>query len=1054
MTQQQSPLFRYENHPDEELGRRLIASTDIQEGRLVFVERPVIAMQTMGNMHEGVLVCNYCMAFCGSPKDALRVASDASCLQEITASNSKCIPVEGDNRDEFLDDGHALHRCRHNCGIIYCSLECQQDDWEWGGHQELCTGTIPDPVESTLTQCTIIDVQDENEVGSSTTESYNGTNLQMDPLLKFKMHAMETNEIFLIVATWLVRILKSNIPYNDDDNKNTHPYTDFQMNPWWDVKANEDAMLKMTQEEKGSVNDDENEDEEKPLGNILKQLCEESHSHLSQTLKTRLPSTQSSPWLTPIGMARLIGSLEQNCLGIRRKHALQRDIMEDSELRQEFHAELIQCLEGAGMIGNDDSDDGSSCGCGNDDDEIIATDTNDTNTYPVVESDVDAAIVTQADTVDTHIVVDPDESVEQDEERDYLPDDIAGFLANLTQDLADNCTYDEWDEVIRPLDGVSHYSVATKMNHSCEPNVILVYKTRGWGRDHPLVAYIVALRDIQTGEELTISYITSEDPYEKRQAALANYGFVCRCSKCEHEKEGVVEGRQGLEAGMNSADEDNLFGEEQCEDEDDLFGGEEEAEDEDDLFGDDEDHDGQSSGDRGNGDGNGDKKELRGEERLSNVADRLDNILNKTNHIAIPLTCLAPVSNYVIKQVSSLLQDIRSEKGFEDDEHTIENLLEQNMNAVRDRDFASCRIVGSDLELFLYNQLQSNGSWATSIHRASHWCASITASIGYAHEGSFLVSMKYLDKAIILGQDRSIISSFVGYVEMYASQMAAGPCPIAVTCKVSDFQCPERRNLVTTRALPKQIIFPINEICSNSDSDKTDILSVCNQSKSLVIRGLASKWSAVKKWRNMDDLARKFGHRLIPIEVGSMSNNEMKEAVVPFRRFVAKYLSASAAKDCWSLEDATVDTNHHIAYLAQHPLLNQIPALCDDLDMNPGGVKPTNVNIWMGTGGTRTPLHFDTYDNLLVQLVGAKYVRLYKKESSSQLYVSKDKRYGGQGNMSELDCEREDFEKHPLSEDCSYTEVVLFPGDCLFIPSREWHYVRSLSTSVSVNYWF
>jgi lysine-specific demethylase 8 len=180
----------------------------------------------------------------------------------------------------------------------------------------------------------------------------------------------------------------------------------------------------------------------------------------------------------------------------------------------------------------------------------------------------------------------------------------------------------------------------------------------------------------------------------------------------------------------------------------------------------------------------------------------------------------------------------------------------------------------------------------------------------------------------------------------------------------------------------------------------------------------------------------------------------MKEAVVPFRRFIAKYLSASAKKDCWSIDDAVTAANDSIAYLAQHPLLDQIPALCRDIDMNPCGVRPSNINIWMGTGGTRTPLHFDTYDNLLVQLVGAKYVRLYKKESSPQLYISKDKNYGGQGNMSELDCEREDFEKHPLSKDCNYTEVLLFPGDCLFIPSREWHYVRSLSTSVSVNYWF
>ena len=54
-------LFRYEKNPNDGRGRRLVASRSIQEGRLVFVERPVVAMQSLGNMHEGVLVCNYCL---------------------------------------------------------------------------------------------------------------------------------------------------------------------------------------------------------------------------------------------------------------------------------------------------------------------------------------------------------------------------------------------------------------------------------------------------------------------------------------------------------------------------------------------------------------------------------------------------------------------------------------------------------------------------------------------------------------------------------------------------------------------------------------------------------------------------------------------------------------------------------------------------------------------------------------------------------------------------------------------------------------------------------
>ncbi|VEU42810.1 unnamed protein product [Pseudo-nitzschia multistriata] len=1026
MSQHHSPLFRYDRHPDEERGRCLIASTDLRKDRLIFVERPVIAMQSTGNMHEGALVCSYCMAFCGSPGQNLKVISDPSFLEEMATSNNnqRCVNEKDDDdvNNYALNGPHALYCCRHNCGHIYCSLECQQDDWKWGGHRELCTGMIPDPDECTSRQYqqkelganTLTAVADEKEQDDlSNTSPSSNVDSFIDPLLEFKVYARNTNEIFLLVATWLVRIIKHNLPYHEDDDLNTHPYTDFQMNTWWDVKANEEAILKKEKEDPEEKKANKSNVEGGSLEDILKQLCEDSHSYLSRTLKNRLEQSQDSPWLTPIGMARLIGSLEQNCLGIRRKHALQRNLMQDTNLRQEFHTELIQCLEGAGMIeDNNDKCDDNTCpcdvdGCGN----------------------------------DRELEKGPREGLGSK----YSPDDIATFLASLTQDFTNGCVFDEWDEIIRPLDGISHYSIATKMNHSCNPNVILVYKTRGWGRDHPLVAYIVALKDIKEGEELTISYIDSEDPYEERQTALANYGFICTCSKCISEKDEIGQRKNEEDDDANSLN-------------DDLFGDDSEDIDDDDLFGNNDDGDEQANGvaentdSAENEDGNDYNEEPRGAQSLLDVLKQLDTISNKSNHAAIPVEYLAPASNYVVKQASSLISDFQNAEGFKGDGQKIENLLKKIKAAIRERDFSACRLVGSGLELYLYSLLESNGSWTTPMYRASYWCSAITASIGYAHEGSFLLSIKYLDKAIILGQDRSLIEDYFGYVELHASQMAAAPCPIAVDCKVPDYRCPKLKELVASRTLPKPIQIPVKELISDEKSNKASIMASYNQSQTCVIRHLASEWAAVEKWRYLDRLAWEFGHRLVPIEIGSMTTR-MKEAVVTFRSFVANYMSSSASRDFWSFEDAT-DGKSQIAYLAQHPFLDQVSDLCKDIDMNPYGVQPTNINIWMGTGGTRTPLHFDSYDNLLIQLVGAKYVRLYEKENSDRLYVRQDKSYGSQGNMSELDCEQEDFEKHPLAKDCNYKEVLLFPGDCLFIPSRQWHYVRSLSTSVSVNYWF
>jgi hypothetical protein len=110
--------------------------------------------------------------------------------------------------------------------------------------------------------------------------------------------------------------------------------------------------------------------------------------------------------------------------------------------------------------------------------------------------------------------------------------------------------------------------------------------------------------------------------------------------------------------------------------------------------------------------------------------------------------------------------------------------------------------------------------------------------------------------------------------------------------------------------------------------------------------------------------------------------------------------------------------------------------------------------VWMGTGGTCTPLHFDSYDNLFMQLVGAKYVRLYPRDATLKLYVSTSGAYGLQGIMNDLDCEREDWAVHGKARDAEYTEVLLLPGDALLISARTWQYVRALSTSLSVNNWF
>ncbi|CAG9574648.1 conserved hypothetical protein [Leishmania major strain Friedlin] len=83
--------------------------------------------------------------------------------------------------------------------------------------------------------------------------------------------------------------------------------------------------------------------------------------------------------------------------------------------------------------------------------------------------------------------------------------------------------------------GVALYDVATKLNHSCVPNVIF-QPTMG-----PVAASVVALRAIEAGEQLFTSYIRVEDFGELTCAVAAalrrrylkdHYGFECLCPVC------------------------------------------------------------------------------------------------------------------------------------------------------------------------------------------------------------------------------------------------------------------------------------------------------------------------------------------------------------------------------------------------------------------------------------------------------------------------------------------------------------------------------------------
>ncbi|KAF5481107.1 hypothetical protein F2P56_001787 [Juglans regia] len=80
--------------------------------------------------------------------------------------------------------------------------------------------------------------------------------------------------------------------------------------------------------------------------------------------------------------------------------------------------------------------------------------------------------------------------------------------------------------------GTGFFPLQSCMNHSCCPNA----KAFKREEDRDGQATLIALGPISKGEEVTISYVDEDLPFEERQALLADYGFKCKCPKCLQEE--------------------------------------------------------------------------------------------------------------------------------------------------------------------------------------------------------------------------------------------------------------------------------------------------------------------------------------------------------------------------------------------------------------------------------------------------------------------------------------------------------------------------------------
>lgn len=210
----------------------------------------------------------------------------------------------------------------------------------------------------------------------------------------------------------------------------------------------------------------------------------------------------------------------------------------------------------------------------------------------------------------------------------------------------------------------------------------------------------------------------------------------------------------------------------------------------------------------------------------------------------------------------------------------------------------------------------------------------------------------------------------------------------------------------------------------------------------VLLQGLTDGWPALRRWRP-DRLARRFGEVKVEVMVGREADPDhdllpdSHRRVMKLGDFIRRVLRGGPSNDCY--------------LTARNDVLKQpgLHAMADDIRLLEGYLRPWThpgeLRLWVGPAGTRTALHHDINSLLFVQIHGRKRFRLMP---SYELHRMSNSR----GPWSDVDADRPDLDRFPAYREATVLEVVVGPGEALFIPVGWWHQVLALDVSVSLTF--
>ena len=210
----------------------------------------------------------------------------------------------------------------------------------------------------------------------------------------------------------------------------------------------------------------------------------------------------------------------------------------------------------------------------------------------------------------------------------------------------------------------------------------------------------------------------------------------------------------------------------------------------------------------------------------------------------------------------------------------------------------------------------------------------------------------------------------------------------------------------------------------------------------VVLTGVAHDWPAMQRW-SPQDLKARFGHLDVEIQAERSANPRYEEDKLQHRRqvrladFVDQVLAGGVTNDYYMTANNEALRRPEFAPLLAD--IGSLPPLCDPAQL------AQRSSFWFGPAGTNTPLHHDTIMLFHTQVVGRKRWRFISPLQTPKLYNYNNV-------FSPIDVDHPDDQRYPDFRQAQMLEVVVEPGETVFLPLGWWHQVTSLDVSLSFSY--